>query len=271
MKETVFLLFLLAFLQAYGYAGLCPLSGDYPPCGTISLGEVTDMINGWAFGTASLSDVILMINAWAAPQTASEKQVVELFVMSYCPYGLQMEKGLIPVLDALNDSVVFSVRFCSYAMHGKKEIDEQLLQHCIQEERPDSFIPYLRCFLEEGNSSGCLNRTGLAGSELAGCISSTDAGYNVSGGYYDRSAWLYGRYPPFAVDSALNSIYGIYASPTLVVGSSVVSTGRDPKSLLETICSAYSQKPSACSADLPDETPAPGFGYDGTGSGSGSC
>ena len=43
----------------------CPLEGDYPPCGEVSMGEVIDMINRWIEGNAFLPDVIDLINEWA--------------------------------------------------------------------------------------------------------------------------------------------------------------------------------------------------------------
>ena len=45
--------------------GECALSGDYPPCGYISLDEVVNHINEWAMGNADLSGVINLINAWS--------------------------------------------------------------------------------------------------------------------------------------------------------------------------------------------------------------
>jgi len=60
---------------------------------------------------------------------------VELFVMSHCPYGLQVEKAILPAVKLLGDRIKFNVRFCNYAMHGKAEIDEELLQYCIQKNR----------------------------------------------------------------------------------------------------------------------------------------
>ncbi|HTY44247.1 MAG TPA: hypothetical protein VMC80_03315, partial [Patescibacteria group bacterium] len=41
----------------------------------------------------------------------TDKPTVELFVMSYCPYGTQMEKAIIPVLNLLKDKVNFTLRF----------------------------------------------------------------------------------------------------------------------------------------------------------------
>ena len=43
----------------------CPLVGDYPPCGEISLSEVVDLINMWAADKASLGDTIALITKWA--------------------------------------------------------------------------------------------------------------------------------------------------------------------------------------------------------------
>lgn len=265
-------LFFSIVSSTFVFSQSCPLSGDVSPCGDVTLSEIVNYINDWSRGDASLSDVINLINAWAATnETGSDKPVAELFVMSHCPYGLQMEKGLIPVLDALNDSINFSVHFCSYSMHGKKELDEQLLQHCIQKEHNDVFLGYLHCFLADGNTSTCLNESGLSYQDVSACIDSTDAYYNVSAGYYNVSDWLYGRYPPFGVDLVLDEKYGIYSSPTLIVDSSVTDTGRDPRSLLATLCAAYAVKPVGCYVNLSDATPSPGFGYGGTGGDGGSC
>ena len=43
----------------------CPLAGDYPPCGEVTMREVIDLINQWIYGNANLSDVIDLINEWA--------------------------------------------------------------------------------------------------------------------------------------------------------------------------------------------------------------
>ena len=55
--------------------------------------------------------------------TKSDKPKVELFVMSYCPYGTQIEKGIIPAVQALGDKIDFNLKFVNYSMHGKKELD----------------------------------------------------------------------------------------------------------------------------------------------------
>ena len=273
MKALCFSILIFSLASPVVFAESCPLSGDNPPCGAISLGEVIELINHWTTGNASLSDVIRLITAWSAPQeSVSNKPVVELFVMSYCPFGLQIEKGLIPVLDTLNDSVNFSVKFCSYAMHGRIEIDEQLTQYCIQREHMDSYLPYLRCFLADGNTSGCLNRTGIDLPELAECTQYSDTKYNITRNYYNQTTWLAGRFPPFGIYKEETEQYNIYSSPTLLVNGTVIDTNRDSNSLLETICAGFAERPAACDANLSDATPAPRFGFVDSGNNqSGSC
>ena len=44
----------------------CSLTGDTPPCGEVTLGEVVAMITDWASGEASLGDTVNLIGAWAS-------------------------------------------------------------------------------------------------------------------------------------------------------------------------------------------------------------
>ena len=78
----------------------------------------------------------------AATVAKAQKPKVELFVMSHCPYGTQIEKGIIPAIEKLGDNVDFVLEFCDYAMHGKKELDEQLVQHCIQKNEKDISVSF---------------------------------------------------------------------------------------------------------------------------------
>lgn len=45
--------------------GSCSIMGNYPPCETVSLSEVINMIQQWSNSEASLNDVINLINTWA--------------------------------------------------------------------------------------------------------------------------------------------------------------------------------------------------------------
>ena len=201
----------------------------------------------------------------------SDKPIVEIFVMSHCPYGTQIEKGILPVLETLGDKIDFELKFCDYAMHGEIELDEQLQQHCIKTEQPTKFTDYLQCFLEEGDSKSCLTETRINISKLNSCISATDKEFSISANFKDKSTWK-GNYPTFNINKEDVDKYNVGGSPALIINGTTVSSSRDPKSLLTTICSAFETPPEECSAELSSDTPSPGFGFGTTGSGdSASC
>ncbi len=203
-----------------------------------------------------------------APEiTKSEKPEVEVFVMSHCPYGTQIEKGILPVAELLGGKIDFSVKFVYYAMHGKTEIDEQLNQHCIQEEEPEKFIDYLNCFLEGGKGDECLDTAGIDKAKIDSCVEATDSEFSITEKFEDRSTWLNDRFPLFDVDKELNTKYGVKGSPNLVINGVSASAGRDSASLLGAVCASFTDAPEECDTELSPAQPSPGFGFDGTGSG----
>ena len=192
----------------------------------------------------------------------SDVPKVELFIMAYCPYGTQAEKGFIPAIKTLGDNIDAKIRFVYYAMHDKLELDEQLKEYCIQEEQPDKFLDYLECFLEDGDSDRCIIEVGIDENELNSCVSKIDSEFKITEKYNDKSTWLNGKYPLFDIDKDLNEQYDIGGSPTLVINGKVVSSGRDSASYLDVICQAFNEAPSECSLELLDMTYSPGFGYE---------
>lgn len=200
----------------------------------------------------------------AANVPKKEKPEVELFVMSHCPYGTQIEKGMLPVVKALGDKINFTVKFVDYAMHGEKEIDEQLRQVCIQENNETVFNNYLNCFLENGESEQCLKTANVDVKKMNTCVANYDKQYKIKETFNDKNKWTT-SYPPFDVYKADNQKYGVQGSPTLVINGAKVSSGRDSASLLKTICAGFENQPEECSAQLPNITPAPGFGFSGSG------
>jgi hypothetical protein len=195
----------------------------------------------------------------------SDKPEVELFVMSYCPYGTQMEKGILPALDTLGDTVDAELKFVDYAMHGEKEVKENLRQYCIQENEPQKLAPYLDCFLSstegsEAEAQACMTQTQINQTLLNQCVAKTDAEYKVTELAKDQSTYVSGQFPQFNVDKEDVEKYGVQGSPTLVINGETVQTGRDSASILAAICSAFNEPPAACDTELSSTSPAPGFG-----------
>ncbi|MBD3252971.1 hypothetical protein GF386_04520 [Candidatus Pacearchaeota archaeon] len=198
----------------------------------------------------------------------SDKPVVELFVMSHCPYGTQAEKGMIPVFELLGDKIDSEIKFVYYAMHGEVEVEEQLTQYCIQKEQEDKYLDYLKCFLKEGNGNECLTEASIDVSKLNSCRKSADEEFDVTKNLEDEESWLSGRFPLFDVHKELNDEYGIGGSPTLVINGQQVSSGRDSASYLSVVCSSFNNPPEECNEELSSASPSAGFGYSESSGGS---
>lgn len=212
-------------------------------------------------------------NQLAEVKVKSDKPVVELFVMSHCPYGTQVEKGILPVSDVLGDSIDMQLKFVDYAMHGETEIKEQMRQYCIQENEPNKFNDYLKCFLSgkagtEDEAKACMSGLQINEMTLVQCERRIDAEYKIVELLNDKSTWSGGRFPLFNVHKIDGEKYGVGGSPTLVInGEKIEGAGRDSASLLNTICSAFNNAPEACNEELSSDAPAPGFGMNKSSSG----
>jgi len=177
----------------------------------------------------------------------SDKPEVELFVMTHCPYGTQAEKGIIPAIEALGDTIDAKIRFVHYFMHEPEET-ETPRQVCIREEQPDKWYAYLKCFLEDGDAERCLTEVGVDKSKVESCMVD-----GVADGYYDE-------------DSKLSEGYGVGGSPTLVINGVAANYGRDSQSYLDGICSAFNDAPEECELELSSISPSPMWGWEETGS-----
>ena len=186
---------------------------------------------------------------------------LQFFIMSECPYGTQMAKGVIPVWEKFINKANIELRFVSYTMHGpQEELDNNRLI-CIREEQSSKLIAYLKCFVygdgSEASSQSCITSTGIDKTKLDSCLASNVAKY-------------------METDTALNQQYGVQGSPTVIIdGKEVQVYPRDPASVAKALCDAFTSgsKPSECSLTFDTTNPSPGFGG-GTGSSSsasGSC
>jgi cell division protein FtsL len=196
------------------------------------------------------------------PAAAAEKQTakteaenktdvptVDLFVMSYCPYGLQMERGILPAVEALGNKIKFNLKFVSYTLHGQKEVDENLNQYCIEKNQPTKLDAYIKCFWKNSTSASaaCMKTVGINSVQVKTCVADATKQFSPT----EKS---------FSINADDNTKYGVQGSPTLVINGTTVSSGRDSASVLKAICSGFTTAPKECSAQL--SATAPGAGFD---------
>jgi len=201
----------------------------------------------------------------------SETPVVELFVMSYCPYGLQMEKALLPAWKLLAEKADITIRFCDYAMHDIMEIEENTRQYCIQKEQPEKLFDYMNCFVQSGDYEACLQSSGVDNAKLEACEAAADEEFDIMGLYNDKGSWIGSTcpdgpycFPTYMVDAGPVALYGVGGSPTLVINGMTVSPSRSPEAVKQAICEAFVEQPEECSQVLSSDSASSGFGG-GTG------
>ncbi len=268
---------------------LVGVAGGLLSLGTIGflvLGGI--MLKGASFGSpvatvplAQAGDQNVGQAAPAVDVPKTDKPKVELFVMSYCPYGLQMQKALVPAWDLLKNKADIDVKFVSYAMHGKKEIDENTRQYCIQKEQPTKFSAYLKCFFGAGSNNGqeadykkCLTSAGVNQTSVTSCMAKTDKTFGITTKYNDQSSWLSGQFPQYPLQADLNEKYGVQGSPTLVINGVQAEVSRTPESVKQAICNAFNVAPAECGTALNTGSFDPGFGTSlsvGGGSAAAGC
>ena len=176
--------------------------------------------------------------------------LMQVFIMSHCPYGVQMVKGLLPVWQEFQDKANIELRFVSYIMHGEQEVLDNSRIVCIREEQNEKLLAYLNCYVygdgTENNSQNCIVQTGINETELNDCLATNVTNY-------------------LEVDRQLNIQYDVQGSPTTILcGREVQVYPRDPQNIANILCSAFIIKPSECSLNFSTENPSPGFGGGGT-------
>jgi hypothetical protein len=182
--------------------------------------------------------------------------LMQVFIMSHCPYGTQMVKGILPVWEKFQNKANIELRFVSYTMHGAQEDLDNNRIMCIREEQTSKLLAYLNCFVyadgSEAATQSCISSVGIDKSKLDSCVASRAAGY-------------------FEVDKALNTQYGVQGSPTIVIeGKESQVYPRDPATVAKALCDAFTgSKPNECSFSFDTTNPSPGFGG-GSASSSGS-
>ncbi len=202
----------------------------------------------------------------------TDRPDVRLFVMSYCPYGLQVQKAFLPVYDLLKGKADMGVYFVNYVMHDKIEIDENLKQYCIQKEEQEKYFDYLSCFVQDGDSEECFESANIDRTKIADCVLNTDEQYKITEQYNDKKTWINEKYPTFNVHSNLNEEYGVGGSPTVVINGKIINIDpRSPEKFKQIICQHFSTVPVECSQDLSQEVPTPMFGAGTGGSSEGEC
>jgi glutaredoxin len=177
---------------------------------------------------------------------------LEAYVVSYCPYGLQMQRVLNEVQKTLGSGNI-KVRYIGAvvdgvitSMHGEQEAVENHRQICIREEQNDKYWDYVGCFIKAGDSETCLAEAKIDTTMLSECMEDPERGVKYA-----------------EEDFAGQAKYGVTGSPTLILNGQRVSEfnfgGRSAEAVKTMLCCSMSKEVSGCSRDLQTEQASVAF------------
>lgn len=196
-----------------------------------------------------------------ANMSKSEQPLLQAFVVSRCPFGLQMQRIMADIIMESGETDRYlKVRYIGSvdeenntirAMHGEVEAQENLLQICIREEQPERYWDYLRCYMKEGKTAECLTSVQIDVDELNACTNTSTRGLA-----YARE------------DFELAGEFKITGSPTMLMNNEIVkesnfatntTNARSPQAVKELLCCGFIKEPSFCSMRLNESRSATMF------------
>ena len=119
------------------------------------------------------------------------KPTLELFVMSYCPFGVQAEEKLIPIVKEFGNKIDFKLQFIAQekeapsaqditpftSLHGYPEVAENIRQLLIAQEYPDRYLDYILCRGKKLDKSweDCADKLGIDVTKIQELFDSPEA------------------------------------------------------------------------------------------------
>jgi predicted DsbA family dithiol-disulfide isomerase len=187
--------------------------------------------------------------------TKTAKPEVNLFVMGFCPYGVQAEQAMKPVVDLLGNKTNLNVRFIVSvqgdtidsvsSLHGAKEAKEDARQVCIMKYYDQK--TYWNYLMEI--DTNCYPNSGDA-TALDACWKQAAQKFGINATKIETCAYGTEGISLLKADEQLAGQYSVTGSPTLIINGQVYSGARTPDAFKQGICSAFITAPSECSNTL---------------------
>ena len=189
------------------------------------------------------------------PPRKSSRPTVDLYVMSFCPYGTQAEEWIGPVVDLLGSQADFRIRYITtisgsttdsvQSLHGSGEAQEDLQQICINRNYPAHFWEYVKLFDQQCYPSW-QNATALSE-----CRQNVIASLNMDPANITTCSTGQEGLALLKTDETDANANGATASPTLLINGVEYTGARTPEAYKEAICNSFDTEPPECNTTLP--------------------
>ncbi|MBW2967841.1 hypothetical protein KY362_05125 [Candidatus Woesearchaeota archaeon] len=174
---------------------------------------------------------------------------VVFYVMSQCPYGVQVENAIQPVLKELGDNIDFRLEYIVSetpsgfnSLHGPPEVEGNKIQLCVQENYPDDLIDFVVCQNEKvndlrGSVEKCAEGTSIDAASVLECADGEQRDQLLSA----------------SAQKAMQA--QAMGSPTIYIGGQQYSGARDADAFKRAVCTGLDDHPvcaglPACSSDM---------------------
>lgn len=187
------------------------------------------------------------------PIAKSDKPVVDLYVMSFCPYGNQSEDTLKPVYDLLKNKVTFNFHYIVNmngekveSLHGQPEVDQNEREACVLKDYgKDKWFDFVLYVNKNCGSDGVCweagaKSLGINVAKLNSCVRTS--GLNL-----------------MKEDAKVSAEAGAQGSPTMKINgtpTSAVYGYGNPEKYKQKICESFDVAPSECETVLNSQTTA---------------
>lgn len=197
----------------------------------------------------------------SVPRTDVPK--VELFVMSFCPYGNQAEELMMPVAKLLKNKADIKLHYVIYSnyrgggpdycldkenkycsMHGINELNQNVRELCVQKYYKEKIWEFVK---EINNNCGLNN--------IETCWEGIAKNLGIDIGKI-KTCQKNEALDMLAKEVALNKKYGISGSPQLIINGVEYQGARNSNSYKNQICAAFNNPPQECSQDLDSQSSA---------------
>lgn len=193
-----------------------------------------------------------------APPVKTERPVVDIYVMAFCPGGTYAGNVMKPVAALLGSKADIRVRYLTtitgttvasvQSLHGTSEVKEDLRQICILKKNPEKFWEYLGKF-----NDACYpqyQNTAL----LDSCRENIIATIGIDAKSIETCASGEEGFALLKADDALSNKDRAYSSPTLIINGQEYLGTRTPDAYKQAICDRFITPPEECSTTLPPLT-----------------
>jgi glutaredoxin len=180
----------------------------------------------------------------------------DLFVMSFCPYGVQAENAMEPVVGLLGTKANITVRFIASvngttvdsvkSLHGLTEAKEDLRQLCIAKYYPQELWPYLMDFNKNCQDASLRKNT----ASLDACGVNATRKLGIDNQKIETCAGGSEGLALLSADEAITKNYQVTGSPTLIINGQRFSGQRTAESFKQGICTHFEVPPAECSVNL---------------------